>query len=628
MPNISSRPHGVLVHRCTVPADRGRQPLYVVGDDGAASPDGGAVRLASGASVSFQAPLNIFPAAYWQHHTDVRAVRLQLDLSAPARIRVVRSDSRGVPATVSDERVEAGRTDVIVDLAGFDGGGHLWFEVDAGVDGCVVEAGWWAEATIPPESGGVSVAIATFNRPGACVTQLRTLARAVDGDALIHRIVVVDQGDRRVEDDPGFAEVAAALGDRLLVIRQPNLGGSGGFTRAAMDGLSDAATRFILLLDDDAVPDAQALFRATRFAQFTRVPSIVGGAMYHTDPVTMLYAQGERWNPLRSWMRPASSAGYDVDFRATPLSRIPALHERVDSDYSGWWFCLVPVETLRSVGLPLPLFLKFDDVEFGLRAAESGVPTVVLPGVAVWHEAWAHKDPTRTWEGFFILRNQIVTGMLHSGRRFGGVLPIRTLLGDLQLLLRLQYAAVRLRHEAVRSALRPPDELAASIGHAQSAVRALRENYLDGRVVADAQELLSSALPTPARPAPRGPLAAALRATGELLRHLVRRPDPDARATPDVVLSLDDAQWWRFEGADAALVEAPGGAGWTLCERDRELTRRFAWRSAQLAWQLSMEWGRTSQRYRSAVPGLSSEESWRRIFAANGATPAVDPTLD
>ena len=70
---------------------------------------------------------------------------------------------------------------------------------------------------------------------------------------------------------------------------------------------------------------------------------------------------------------------------------------------------------LDRVGLPLPLFLRGDDLEFGCRLMRNGVPTVSLPGVAVWHEPFERKG--RGWHAFYELRNQLIVGALHFPTR-------------------------------------------------------------------------------------------------------------------------------------------------------------------------------------------------------------------
>ena len=37
------------------------------------------------------------------------------------------------------------------------------------------------------------------------------------------------------------------------------------------------------------------------------------------------------------------------------------------SDYSAWWYCCMPMRVVREDNLPFPLFIRGDDVEYGLR---------------------------------------------------------------------------------------------------------------------------------------------------------------------------------------------------------------------------------------------------------------------
>jgi len=54
--------------------------------------------------------------------------------------------------------------------------------------------------------------------------------------------------------------------------------------------------------------------------------------------------------------------------------------------FNGWWMFGFPKRWVERVGMPLPCFIRGDDIEFGMRLHEAGLPTVPLPGVAVWHE--------------------------------------------------------------------------------------------------------------------------------------------------------------------------------------------------------------------------------------------------
>ncbi len=125
---------------------------------------------------------------------------------------------------------------------------------------------------------------------------------------------------------------------------------------------------YVLLLDDDAICEPEAIVRAVRFADAASTPTIVGGGMIHIDARTVLYAQSEQWDTRIGWVDLSRAEAYDHDFARTPFRSTPFAHRRHRSDFNGWWMCLIPVSVLRAQGLSLPLFLKGDDVEFGLRA--------------------------------------------------------------------------------------------------------------------------------------------------------------------------------------------------------------------------------------------------------------------
>ena len=69
---------------------------------------------------------------------------------------------------------------------------------------------------------------------------------------------------------------------------------------------------------------------------------------------------------------------------------------------------------LDEIGLSLPLFIKWDDSEYGLRAKAAGYPTVTFPGAAVWHVPWTDKNDALDWQAYFHQRNRFIAALLHS----------------------------------------------------------------------------------------------------------------------------------------------------------------------------------------------------------------------
>lgn len=140
--------------------------------------------------------------------------------------------------------------------------------------------------------------------------------------------------------------------------------------------------------------------------------------------------------------------------------------------------CLIPTQIMREIGLAQPLFIKFDDVDYGLRAEDHGYHTVCLPGVAVWHQAWHAKDPSRTWEGYYLYRNHWICSLLHCTKPSWHFL-YGMLFDDAKAGVELVYSAMHLHHLALRDIMRGPDYIADTLATKLGDVRKAREGFPD-----------------------------------------------------------------------------------------------------------------------------------------------------
>ncbi|MBD3753560.1 MAG: glycosyltransferase, partial [Micrococcales bacterium] len=313
--------------------------------------------------ISLATYFNAFPASYWQEHTDVDLVRLDLNVSGAARVDVFRSNARGKYVRIDSAEVDNGTASFEVALDRFGDGGWLWFDLEAhGAPATLTNATW----SVPSGSSQrprqrATVAIPSFNMPAACIDQINRFAEHPEVMDSLSRIVIIDQGTSRLRDHPRFEAAASRLGSRLLVIEQPNLGGSGGFSRGMLEMVKDASSDAVLLLDDDAEAEPESIIRAIRFSEFTRGPRIIGGHMLNSNERTVLHSFGETVNWDSFWWEAVDPELSAVDFRYSSIRATPALSRRMDVTYNGWWMCLIPREAIEKLGLSLPYFIKWDD---------------------------------------------------------------------------------------------------------------------------------------------------------------------------------------------------------------------------------------------------------------------------
>ncbi len=564
---------------------------------------------------------NAFPASYWRRWTAVKTVRFTASIVGNAKISVFRSTGRGLIYPVAERVVqtEDSAVSVCVDvpMVGLMDGGYFWFDAES-LDGpvTVTDAAWAVprSARTAEHDTSMSIAITTFNRAAYCMNQLRAIAGSSALRKRLDTVYCTDQGSDLVCEQEGFTEISADLGQQLTYIQQANLGGSGGFSRGMYETVKAGDSDFVLLLDDDAVSEPESILRSIQFSDYTIRPVLVGGGMFHLDNRTMLYTQGERINPQRMWMYPSKSMGYNHDFSVEPLRDSPDRHQRIDEDFNGWWMCLIPVAVMRKIGLSLPVFIKFDDIEYGLRAGKAGFPTVCLPGVAVWHQAWHDKDPARSWEEYFTERNRWITALLTYPDTPPRML-LETLYGDASLGLRFVYSAMALHHMALKDIMRGPQYLVDCLPTKLGEVRELRAQYPDAQV-----EDSFEAFPEPVgevespKNHPSTMKSRYKAAVGLIAASFVRNVDPDKAMRPDAAISARDAAWtWlAFDHVNSALVTAADGNGVAWLKRDNKRFRQGMLEGYRLTRRILRNWRRLSAQYRAY--GISSMETWARIF--------------
>ncbi|MDO5700744.1 MAG: glycosyltransferase [Bowdeniella nasicola] len=571
-------------------------------------------RVPAGSRTSFATYMNAFPAAYWAVHTEVRSIRLSVTASGVGQILVSRSNARGHgfridAAEVSGEGSQTLTFDLPLDT--FGDGGWYWFDAVSGASDLTIESAHWeTDERIERAGGRASIAITTFNRTEDCVTVLEQLAASDLLGDYVNEIVVVDQGTQKVSDHPRFDAVAGRLGSQLRVVSQGNLGGSGGFSRGMIEA-SARGSEYVLLLDDDVRVEPEGIYRGVTFANATSTPTIVGGHMFSMFEPTTLHAFAESVSGADFWWGPTEGTESEHDFSQRSLRATPWLHQRAEAGYNGWWMCLIPTTVVREIGLSLPLFIKWDDAEYGLRAAEAGYPTVTLPGMALWHVPWKAKDDSLDWQAYFHERNRLIAALLHApgGAGFIG----QSFAGQVKHAVSAQYSVVELRDRAILDVLEGPERLHESLETTVPRIREIRSGFDDARVKPDradfpkAEATLSG---TTVKRRAKGPLPYRALIAANALRKQLRRPRKDAAHTPQVHIAFPAARWWTIAQYDSALVSNSDGSGVSFYRRDRDLFFRQLSRTVRLHRALAEQWEDLAARYRAALAGLTSMDAW------------------
>ncbi len=575
--------------------------------------------IPGGSELSLATYFNAFPASYWRRWSVLEAVVLKLTVAGTCRVDVYRSKADGESMHITGAMHEGAGEQTMefkLDLGPFIDGGWYWFDVTTEDPTTLRDAAWYASQA-PAEEPRLSVGICTYNRPVDAIAALTALVEDATVRDALHLVVVADQGSNHVRETANYPVVAEALGDRLRIVEQPNLGGSGGFARTMHEAFTNSGATHHVLLDDDIQLEPDSILRARAFAAYSRQPVLVGGQMLALQDRSVLHTMGEIVDRSNFFWRNAPNTEYFHDFGERSLRESKDLHRRIDVDYNGWWMCLIPRTVFEQIGMPLPVFIKWDDAEYGLRAFAAGFPTVSLPGTAIWHLSWGDKDDASDWQAYFHIRNRLIAAALHSPHKHGGKLFREMLKADLRFLINLQYSTVELHHMAYRDFLAGPDALFEGMPGSVGRARERRGTHSDGRVLPSSADLplpsMSTAEALRFQRIPVSPLQIG-KTLVKAIAHNATSIDAQSRTVPQLNLSFQDAQWFLLSRLDSATVGTADGRGVTFRQRDPQAFRRLFTQSTQLLRRLYTEWPQLQQRYRATAVELTSVDRWSEAF--------------
>jgi galactofuranosylgalactofuranosylrhamnosyl-N-acetylglucosaminyl-diphospho-decaprenol beta-1,5/1,6-galactofuranosyltransferase len=360
------------------------------------------------------------------------------------------------------------------------------------------------------------------------------------------------------------------------------------------------------------------VLRALAMNRFAKAPTLVGGQMLNLQEPSHLHVMGEivkqdnfMWTNAINTEYDHNFAKYPLDAEEEPRSRL--LHRRIDVDYNGWWMCMIPRQVAEELGQPLPLFIKWDDADYGLRAAEHGYGTVTLPGAAIWHMAWSDKDDAIDWQAYFHLRNRLVVAAMHWDGYVSGLLG-SSIRATIKHLLCLEYSTVAIQTKAMADFLAGPEHIFSILESALPDVRKMREQFPDAVVLPGA-----TALPPPSDKRrrkvriPTSPPAIAFRLARGVL-HQLKQHDPAHHRRPQLNVATQDARWFSLCKVDGVTVTTADGRGVVYRQRDRAKMFALLRASMRQHIRLARKFNRMRKVYREALPVLSSKQKWETVL--------------
>jgi galactofuranosylgalactofuranosylrhamnosyl-N-acetylglucosaminyl-diphospho-decaprenol beta-1,5/1,6-galactofuranosyltransferase len=168
-------------------------------------------------------------------------------------------------------------------------------------------------------------------------------------------------------------------------------------------------------MDDDIELESESVYRLLGLYKYAKDDFAIAGTMLDLNKKTVLYEAGALSSVAPHTMKyqPFSIASLKHELELANPSENNLLLTEENIDYGAFWFFSFSRKTVEQIGLPLPFFIKIDDIEFGLRITKALQGEIVaFPGIAVWHEPFYLKY--MVWDNYYALRNYLITYAIHQ----------------------------------------------------------------------------------------------------------------------------------------------------------------------------------------------------------------------
>lgn len=277
-------------------------------------------------------------------------------------------------------------------------------ETESGFD--LYHASYEVELSAPERDIEFVMSTTTFKKENYILSNIEKVKQeicAVDDDFAKHfHMYVVDNG--RTLDAQKVSD------DQITIIPNENVGGAGGFVRgmiAAMD--QNPKATHILLMDDDIEVSTESIRRTYTLLKILKPEhqqKMISGAMLNLLEPDMQYEdlgfmdELGAFRPVKHPMRVSLPEALVLNETFDPSY----ISTNARHNYAAWWYCCIPMTQIEQNGLPLPVFVRADDAEYGTRC-ESGF--ITMNSIGVWHEPF-HSRYNSAVERYQTYRNCLI----------------------------------------------------------------------------------------------------------------------------------------------------------------------------------------------------------------------------
>lgn len=262
----------------------------------------------------------------------------------------------------------------------------------------------------------LSLSTTTFKKESYITKNIELVKKEIlgsDNDIAKHfRMHVIDNGCTLP-----YKELST---DKVTISPNENVGGAGGFARGMIESMEqDVPATHVLLMDDDVEVSPESIMRTYNLLRIVKPEyseAFVSGAMLNYEDVQDMKEDTGFIDPQIGICVAAKIPLQVTKFVDIVFNEVYDENLRVGDGrrYAAWWYCCIPMSVIKRNGMPLPVFVRYDDVEYGIRCN----PTfMTMNGLCIWHSKFEIRYNAAV-ERYQSIRNgmiaQMTTGLAPS----------------------------------------------------------------------------------------------------------------------------------------------------------------------------------------------------------------------
>jgi len=564
--------------------------------------------LRKGGQISLNSYFNSFYEKFYAKYTNINSVYYLLKLEGDFQVAVYREVyGQNNRELISIENFSNCHLADFVklhlpSLVPNENAGRIYLEII-----CCSELGLFKESLLVTDQEklrevSLGIISCTFKKEAYIKTTVNTILQDNLLEKKEWKIFVVDNGRTLSEDD--FRE------PRVQLIPNRNMGGSGGFTRGLMEAIDETIYSHFLFMDDDIELDSECIYRLFSLYEYANSDFAVAGSMLDLYKKHVLYEAGSLYgkSPENTDFAPfaVTPLKHNLDLENANSLNLLMLEDNID--YGGFWFFSFSKEIIKEIGVLLPLFIKVDDMEFGLRITRNIEKKIVaFPSIAVWHEPFYAKFPY--WDNYYHFRNNLITHTIYDSLTYVDAIKIITEFLLLCLLV-FDYKTAEMVVKAFEDYMKGPEFIKNSdpeILH--SDVVKLSKSYA-GQKIQQNYVLSSNQLAQNSKPGMLNKIASLLTLNGHLL--------PNFLTTEDEALILhisgSSGQRSKAFAKKRAFIFEEKSASLFQNEINKVAGIKIFAKWLQLAATSSIKWSFTSTAWKNAASEMTSAKFWQKYI--------------